>query len=109
MRKDNRQMIVNITKANFDAEVMNSDKPVLIDFWAEWCGPCRMMAPIVDGIAESRDDIKVGKIDVDAEPELAAAFRIESIPTLVVLKNGAVTAASVGLRQKADVLALLDK
>ncbi|MBR6772590.1 MAG: thioredoxin [Clostridia bacterium] len=102
-------MIVNITKANFDAEVMNSDKPVLIDFWAEWCGPCRMMAPIVDGIAESRDDIKVGKIDVDAEPELAAAFRIESIPTLVVLKNGAVTAASVGLRQKADVLALLDK
>ena len=102
-------MIINITKGNFDAEVMNSDKPVLIDFWAEWCGPCRMMAPVVDEIAEERSDIKVGKIDVDAEPELAVAFRIESIPTLVVMKNGAVTAASVGLRSKADVLALLDK
>ena len=102
-------MIININKGNFDAEVMNSDKPVLIDFWAEWCGPCRMMAPVVDEIAEERSDIKVGKIDVDADPELAVAFRIESIPTLVVMKNGAVTAASVGLRSKADVLTLLDK
>ena len=102
-------MIINITKSNFDTEVMNSAVPVLIDFWAEWCGPCRMMAPVVDEVAKLRPDVKVGKIDVDSEPELAAAFKIESIPTLVVVKNGAVTAASVGLRQKGDVLALLDK
>ena len=102
-------MALKITKSNFDAEVIKSEVPVLIDFWAEWCGPCRMMAPVVDEIAAERTDIKVGKIDVDAEPELAAAFRIESIPTLVVMENGAVTAASVGLKQKAQVLALLDK
>lgn len=102
-------MAIKITKSNFDSEVMKSEVPVLIDFWAEWCGPCRMMAPVVDEIAAERTDIKVGKIDVDAEPELAAAFRIESIPTLVVMKNGAVTAASVGLKQKAAVLELLDK
>ncbi|MDD6262943.1 MAG: thioredoxin [Eubacteriales bacterium] len=101
--------LLTITKDNFDSEVMKSDVPVLIDFWAEWCGPCRMMAPVIHEIADERTDIKVGKIDVDAEPELAAAFRIESIPTLAVLKNGAVTAASVGVRPKADVLALLDK
>ncbi|MBE6937977.1 MAG: thioredoxin [Ruminococcaceae bacterium] len=102
-------MALKITKSNFDAEVIKSEVPVLIDFWAEWCGPCRMMAPVVDEIAAERTDIKVGKIDVDAEPELAAAFRIESIPTLVVMKNGAVTAASVGLKPKDQVLALLDK
>ncbi len=102
-------MALKITKSNFDAEVIKSEVPVLIDFGAEWCGPCRMMAPVVDEIAAERTDIKVGKIDVDSEPELAAAFRIESIPTLVVMKNGAVTAASVGLKQKAQVLALLDK
>ena len=102
-------MALKITKSNFDAEVIKSEVPVLIYFWAEWCVPCRMRAPVVDEIAAERTDIKVGKIDVDAEPELAAAFRIESIPTLVVMKNGAVTAASVGLKQKAQVLALLDK
>lgn len=102
-------MALKITKSNFDAEVIKSEVPVLIDFWAEWCGPCRMMAPVIDEIAAERTDVKVGKIDVDAEPELAAAFRIESIPTLVVMKNGAVTAASVGLKPKDQVLALLDK
>ncbi len=102
-------MPITVTKTNFDAEVMKSEVPVLIDFWASWCGPCRMMAPVVDEIAAERADIKVGKVDVDAEPELAAAFKIESIPTLVVVKNGAVTAASIGVKPKADILAMLDK
>lgn len=98
---------VKITKDNFEAEVINSQKTVLIDFWATWCGPCRMIAPIVEQIAEENEDIKVGKINVDEEPELASAFRIESIPTLIVVKNGEVVNMAVGYKQKDEILALL--
>lgn len=99
--------VLTITKNNFEAEVLRSDKPVLIDFWASWCGPCRMMSPVVDEIAEERDDIKVCKVNVDEENELAGAFRVASIPTLVVVKDGAVVNASVGVRPKKDILKML--
>ena len=99
--------IVHITKENF-AELAAGDKPLLIDFWATWCGPCRMIAPIVEEIASERSDIIVGKIDVDQEMELAKEFRIVSIPTLVLMKNGEVAATLVGYRPKADILKLLD-
>ena len=100
--------IVHITKENFDSVVKGSAKPVLVDFWATWCGPCKMIAPIVEEIAAERDDIIVGKIDVDQEMELAMQFRITSIPTLVLLKNGETAATMVGYRPKADILKLLD-
>ena len=98
---------VNINKANFQDEVMNSEKPVLLDFWASWCGPCRMVAPIVDEIAAERSDLKVGKVNVDEQPELAGQFGVMSIPTLVVMKNGKVTNQAVGVRPKAQILAML--
>lgn len=98
---------IHITKENFEKEVLNSDKPVLLDFWATWCAPCRMIAPLVEEIAREREDIKVGKIDVDEQQELAANFRIMSIPTLVVMKNGEVTGQLVGVRPKDQILALL--
>lgn len=100
-------MYLNITKENFQAEVVESDKPVLLDFWATWCGPCRMIAPTVEEIAEERSDIKVGKVSVDEQAELANAFGITSIPTLVVLKNGKVTNQLVGVRPKDDILRML--
>lgn len=100
-------MYLNITKENFQAEVVESDKPVLLDFWATWCGPCRMIAPTVEEIAEERSDIKVGKVNVDEQAELANAFGITSIPTLVVLKNGKVTNQLVGVRPKDDILRIL--
>lgn len=96
--------VLNITKNNFEAEVLRSDKPVLIDFWASWCGPCRMMSPIVDEIAAERGDIKVGKVNVDEESELAGAFNVMSIPTLVVIKDGKVVNGAVGVRPKAEIL-----
>ena len=99
--------VITITKDNFEQEVLSSDKPVLLDFWASWCGPCRMVSPIVDEIAEERSDIKVGKINVDEQSELAARFRVMSIPTLVVMKNGAIVTQSVGARPKAQILAML--
>lgn len=97
-----------ITKNNFEAEVLNSDKPVLLDFWAPWCGPCRMLSPTVDAIAEERADIKVGKINVDEQPELAQAFKVMSIPMLVVMKGGKAVASSVGVKSKQAVLSMLD-
>lgn len=96
-----------ITKANFDQLVRNSDKPVLLDFWAPWCGPCRMVGPIVDEISNSRNDILVGKVNVDEEMELATEFGVSSIPTLVVMKGGQVAATAVGYRPRADIEALL--
>lgn len=99
--------VIEITTENFEAEVVKSDKPVLLDFWATWCGPCRMLSPIVDQIAEERDDIKVGKINVDEQGELAEKFEVMSIPTLIVMKNGEISATSVGYKPKNAVLALL--
>lgn len=100
-------MSVNITAETFDAEVLHSDRTVLLDFWASWCGPCRMVSPIVDEIAAERSDIKVCKINVDEQPELAAQFGVMSIPTLVVIKNGKVVNQAVGARPKAQILAML--
>ena len=98
---------VNINRNNFQGEVLNSDRPVRLDFWAPWCGPCRMVAPVLDEIAAERADIKVGKINVDEQPELAGQFGIMSIPTLVVMKNGKVVNQALGARPKDQILALL--
>ena len=98
---------INVNKNNFDQEILNSDKPVLLDFWASWCGPCRMVSPSVDEIATERSDIKVGKINVDEQPELAAQFGVMSIPTLVVMKSGRIVNQAVGARPKAQILAML--
>lgn len=99
--------VVKITKDNFENEVMKSDKKVLLDFWASWCGPCMMVSPVVDEISEERNDIKVGKINVDEEPELADAFGISSIPVLFVMENGKVVNSMVGAAPKATILGML--
>lgn len=98
---------ININKDNFNEEVLQSEKKVLLDFWAPWCGPCRMVVPIVEEIALERADIKVGKVNVDEEPELANQFGVMSIPTLVVMENGKEVSRSVGAKSKDGILAML--
>lgn len=99
---------LNITKNNFEREVLRSDKPVLIDFWASWCGPCRMLSPVISEIAEEKaGEVKVCKVNVDEEAELATIFNVSSIPMLVVVKDGRVVNASVGVRPKDQILAML--
>ena len=98
---------ININKNNFQKEVLNSEKKVLLDFWAPWCGPCRMVVPIVEKIADERPDIKVGKVNVDEEAELASQFGIMSIPTLVVIENGKIVNQTMGAKPKDEILAML--
>lgn len=99
--------VINITRNNFQNEIINSDKPVLLDFWAPWCGPCRMVGPILEEIAGERPDIKIGKINVDEQPELASQFRVMSIPTLIVIKDGKIVNQSMGAKPKNAILAML--
>ena len=99
--------VITVTKENFEAEVLQSAVPVLLDFWAPWCAPCRMVGPVVEEIAAERTDLKVGKINVDEEPELSGNFGVMSIPTLVVMKNGKVAESAVGARPKAAILDML--
>ena len=99
--------VIEITTDNFEKEVMQSDKTVLLDFWAQWCGPCRMMSPIIDEIADEHPEIKVGKVDVDNEQELAVKFKVMTIPTLFVIKNGEIVNQSSGAIPKNQVLNLL--
>ncbi|MBE7002360.1 MAG: thioredoxin [Ruminococcaceae bacterium] len=99
--------VLHITKETFENEVLKSDKTVLLDFWASWCGPCRMIAPFLDEIAQEREDIKVCKVDVDEEPELAARYQVVSIPTLLVIQDGKIVNQSMGAKPKEQILAML--
>lgn len=99
--------VIEITSANFESEVLQSEKPVLLDFWAAWCGPCRMLSPVIDEIAEENNDIKVGKINVDEQSDLAQKFGIMSIPTIAVIKNGQTIDTKVGVRPKQEILDML--
>ena len=106
-REDYKMTAININKNNFQNEVMNSDKTVLLDFWAPWCAPCRMVVPIIEEIAGERPDIRVGKINVDEQPELASEFSIMSIPTLMVMKNGKIVQQVSGARPRNAILEML--
>lgn len=100
--------IIELTASNFQEEVMKSETPVLIDFWAPWCGPCRMVGPVVEQISDELDGkIKVGKVNVDEQQELASAFKVMSIPTLVVVKEGKIASKTIGFRPKEDIKAML--
>jgi thioredoxin 1 len=99
---------IKITKENFEEEVMRSDKPVLLDFWASWCGPCRMVSPIVEEIAGEVTNAKVGKVNVDEQPDLARSFKVMSIPTIIVIKDGKIANTAVGARPKAEILKMLN-
>lgn len=101
--------VITITKENFAQEVLQSEKPVLLDFWASWCGPCKMLSPVVDEIAEETADIKVGKVNVDEQPELARQFGVMSIPTLVLIKDGKIEQQSVGVKPKTEILSMIGK
>ena len=99
--------VLHVNKDNFHNEVLNSEKPVLLDFFASWCGPCRMVGPILDEIAQEREDIKVCKVDIDEQPELASRYRIMSVPTLMVLKDGNIVDQSIGAKPKHQILAMV--
>lgn len=99
--------VIHIDRNNFQREVLNSDRPVLLDFWAPWCAPCRMVGPILDEIAEERSDVKVAKISIDEQPELAGQFGVMSIPTLMVMKEGRIVQQAAGARPKAQILSML--
>ena len=101
--------VVTITKKNFQKEVLQAKQPVLLDFWAEWCGPCQMLSPVVEEVARQVKDVKIGKINVDEEQELAMQFRVMSIPTLAYIKNGTVVEKSVGVKSKEGILDLMGK
>ena len=100
--------VIKLTNENFEIEAVKSEKPVFIDFYADWCGPCKMVSPIVDEIAEERDDVKICKVNVDDAPEIAAMFGVQSIPTLVLIKNGEVADVSVGVRPKPAILKMIN-
>ena len=99
--------VIHIDRNNFQREVLTSDRPVLLDFWAPWCAPCRMVGPILDEIAEERSDVKVAKINIDEQPELASQFGVMSIPTLMVMKEGRIVQQAMGARPKAQILSML--
>jgi len=99
--------VITITKENFESEVIKSSTPVLVDFWAPWCGPCRMLSPVVDKLADELSEVKVCKVNIDEQPELASAFNVMSIPTLVVIKNGKASATSVGVVSREKIIDML--
>jgi thioredoxin 1 len=101
--------VIKVTKRNFENEVMQSEKTVLIDFWASWCSPCKMISPIIDEIAHEASDIKICKVNIDEEPELTQNFRVMSIPTLTLIKNGKVVGSSVGLKSKAEIMKMIGR
>ena len=101
--------VITLTKDNFETEVLNSSQPVLVDFWASWCGPCKMLSPVVDELAEEQNAVKEGKINVDEQPMLASAFNVMSIPTLLLFKDGKVAGTSVGVKPKAALQSFINQ